>query len=119
MLIPFFFILLRIWSCIIDILMYAEIDIHKLSWVVALVLILLSVSHQFLHPLTTHCLFIHHDSIDQTSVYSPISYYHYSSINLPHEYPSIHSCSFIHAGFVIRVLVTLVKVWLMDFSLLC
>ena len=99
MLIPFFFILLRIWSCIIDILMYAEIDIHKLSWVVALVLILLSVSHQFLHPLTTHCLFIHHVSLIK---HLSIHQYHIIIIHPSIYLMNIHL--FIHAPLSMLVL---------------
>ena len=44
MLIPVFFILLRIWSCISDVMMFADIDVDNIPSGVTLALLILSVS---------------------------------------------------------------------------
>ena len=44
MLIPVFFILLRIWSCISDVMMFADVDVDNIPSGVTLALLILSVS---------------------------------------------------------------------------
>ena len=44
MLIPVFFILLRIWSCISDVMMFADVNVDNIPSGVTLALLILSVS---------------------------------------------------------------------------
>ena len=44
MLIPVFFILLRIWSCISDVMMFANVNVDNIPSGVTLALLILSVS---------------------------------------------------------------------------